>query len=126
VRRTASDLLVAVALLHGADHLAGTYAVQDQRAPGGVIAVVSGKLPLRKSGQNRQLRKTRLEADTRKLPPRVYSTTFTSRPGTTMTLRGSVPSTRAAIRSSASAASRTWSWFADAGTVTRDRSLPLT
>ncbi|HEV7650654.1 MAG TPA: hypothetical protein VGP26_21110 [Actinophytocola sp.] len=94
MRRTASDLLVALALVHGADHLAGGQVVQDQRAPGGVVAVVSGGLPSRRPGPNRQLRRTRFDANTRRIPPRTPAAAI-----------------RAAIRSSAIAAAFTSPWF---------------
>jgi hypothetical protein len=126
VRRKASDLLVAVALLHGADHLVGGYVEHDARVGGVVASVVSG-LPSRRPGQRRELlRRVRIGASGRQLPPRTYRTTFTSLPGTTMTLRGSTPSIRAAIRASAIAAAFTSSRFAAAGTVTRARTLPFT
>jgi hypothetical protein len=94
VRRTAGDLLVALALVHGADHLAGGQVVQDPRVPGNVVAVVTGGLPYRNPGQNRGLRRTKLEADTRRIPPRSPSAVI-----------------RAAIRSSTIAAAFTSPWF---------------
>jgi hypothetical protein len=53
VRRKASDLLVAISLLHGADHLAGNYVQQDIRN-GGIVPAVQGSLASRRSGQRRQ------------------------------------------------------------------------
>lgn len=121
VRRKASDLLVAVALVHGADHLAGGYVQHDARVGGVVAAVVSG-LPTRHPGQRRQnLRRVRIGAAARQFPPRVYRTTYTGRSGTTMTYQATYParSIRAAIRSSAIAAAFTSPWFTETGTMTR-------
>lgn len=53
VRRAASDLLVAISLLHGADHLAGTYVQQDVRN-GGIVPAVQGSVASRRPGQRRQ------------------------------------------------------------------------
>ena len=94
VSRKASDLLVALALVHGADHLAGSQVVQDPRVPGNVVAVVVGGLPYRNPGQNRGLRRTRFEANTRRIPPRTPAAAI-----------------RAAIRSSAIAAAFTSPWY---------------
>jgi len=87
--------MVALALVHGADHLAGGQVVQDQRAPGGVVAVVASGLPYRNPGQNRGLRRTRFEANTRRIPPRTPAQAI-----------------RAAIRSSAIAAAFNSRWIA--------------
>jgi hypothetical protein len=111
VRRKASDLLVAVALVHGADHLAGGYVQHDARVGGVVAAVVSG-LPTRHPGQRRQhLRRVRIGAAGRQVPPRVYRATFSGRPGTTVIYPAR--SIRAAVRSSAIAAAFTRPWFAE-------------
>src|SRR3954469_1687842 len=59
-------------------------------------------------------------------PTARYRTMLTSRPGTTITLRGEPSPTIAATFSSASAAAWTSSCDAAAGTVTRERTLPLT
>jgi len=95
VRRTASDLLVALALVHGADHLAGGQVVQDPRVPGNVVAVVQGGLPYRNPSRNRGgLRRTRFEANTRRIPPRTPAAVI-----------------RAAIHSSTIAAAFSSPWF---------------
>lgn len=124
MRRQASDLLVAVALLHGADHLAGGQVIQDQRAPGGVVAAVVKGLPFQSQRNNRQLRRTKFEANTRRMPPRVYWATFIGRPGASVSVRGSLPrnaSSGAAARSSARRANQGWSWFAKPDAVSQER-----
>ena len=99
--KTASDLLVAVALLHGADLLAGGQVAQEQRAPGGVVSAVVKGLPSQNPRQGRQLRRTRFDANTRRIPSRVYWATFVSRPRP--------------ARGTNRTAAQTWSWFSEAG-----------
>jgi hypothetical protein len=79
VRRKASDLLVAISLLHGADHLAGNYIQQDVRS-GGIVPAVQGSLASRRPGQRRQdPRRTPLRTTAR--PTRKWSWFAKADPG---------------------------------------------